>query len=75
MTFKLFPTYMAVPKRRTSQHRKRTRRAHHAIGKPNLRPCPNCGEYGMPHRACPECGFYKGIQVIQPKVKRATKEE
>ena len=66
---------MAVPKRRTSQSRKKSRRAHHAIGTPNLRPCPNCGEYGRPHRVCQHCGFYKGVQVIQPKVKKAVSDQ
>ncbi len=62
---------MAVPKRKTSLHRKRSRRSHHAIGKPNLRPCPQCGTYGIPHRVCPDCGHYKGILFIAPKVKIA----
>ncbi|MDH5719368.1 MAG: 50S ribosomal protein L32 [Spirochaetia bacterium] len=61
---------MAVPKRKVSSHRRGNRRAHHAIGKPNLRPCPNCGEYGVSHRVCSGCGYYKGKQVIIPKVKK-----
>jgi large subunit ribosomal protein L32 len=65
---------MAVPKRRTSQHRKRTRRAHHALGKPNLRPCPNCGAYGLPHIACSSCGMYNGRLILVPKVKKAKDE-
>lgn len=27
--------------------------------------CSNCGNPKLPHRACPECGFYKGRQVIE----------
>jgi len=37
--------------------------AHEAIDVPNLRPCPNCGAYGLPHRVCPSCMQYKGKQV------------
>ncbi|RME92627.1 MAG: 50S ribosomal protein L32 [Candidatus Hydrogenedentota bacterium] len=66
---------MAVPKRKTSRSKKGKRRSHHALGKPNLRPCPHCGEYGLPHRVCPECGYYKGRQVIIPKVKISKKEK
>ena len=49
---------MAVPKKKTSQARRNQRRAHHALGKPGLVACPNCGELHMPHRVCPECGYY-----------------
>jgi large subunit ribosomal protein L32 len=45
------------------------RRAHEAIGVPNLRPCPKCKSYVMPHRVCPECGYYKDTLVIEKKVK------
>ena len=26
--------------------------------------CPNCGEPHMPHRVCPECGYYKNRTVV-----------
>jgi len=45
------------------------RRAHEAIGVPNLRPCSKCGSYTMPHRVCPECGYYKNVLVVEKKVK------
>ncbi|AFM14603.1 50S ribosomal protein L32 [Turneriella parva] len=66
---------MAVPKRRISHVRRRNRRAHHAIGKPNLRPCANCGAYGMPHRICTACGYYKGVQVLIPRAKKAKSDK
>ncbi|MDH5716529.1 MAG: 50S ribosomal protein L32 [Spirochaetia bacterium] len=65
---------MAVPKRKQSSHRRGNRRAHHAIGKPNLRPCSNCGTYGYSHRVCSSCGFYNGKQVIIPRVKKVKEE-
>jgi len=65
---------MAVPKRKTSLHRKGIRRAHHAIGKPNLRPCPNCGAYGRPHIVCSSCGFYNGRLALAPKVKKVKED-
>jgi large subunit ribosomal protein L32 len=59
---------MAVPKKKTSQARKNQRRAHHALGKPGLVACPNCGEPHVPHRVCPECGYYKGRTVVAVEV-------
>jgi large subunit ribosomal protein L32 len=56
---------MANPKRRHSQSRKKKRRAHDALEVPSLALCSNCGSPKMPHRACPECGYYKGRQVIE----------
>ncbi|HMU83365.1 MAG TPA: 50S ribosomal protein L32 [Leptospiraceae bacterium] len=58
---------MALPKRKTSLQKKRQRRAHHAIGKPNLVACKSCGAFIMPHRVCPSCGFYKNRVVLAPK--------
>jgi large subunit ribosomal protein L32 len=58
---------MAVPKKRTSKARKGMRRSHHALGTPNLSPCPNCGEMRHSHRACPSCGRYRGRQVLEVK--------
>jgi large subunit ribosomal protein L32 len=58
---------MAVPKRRKSKSKVRSKRAHHAIGKPNLSPCSHCSAYILPHRVCPYCGHYKNQLVIAPK--------
>jgi large subunit ribosomal protein L32 len=55
---------MAVPKKKTSQSRRNQRRAHRALEKPGLVTCPNCGELHMPHRVCPECGYYKGRTAV-----------
>ncbi len=58
---------MAVPKRKKSKSRVRTRRAHDAIGAPNVIECPNCSEPAMPHRMCPHCGYYKGRSIKEVK--------
>ncbi|MFW6365425.1 MAG: 50S ribosomal protein L32 [Spirochaetota bacterium] len=60
---------MAVPKRKKSKSKSRMRQANKAIVVPNLRPCPKCGAYTMPHRVCPECMHYKGIVVAEKKVR------
>lgn len=54
---------MAVPKKRTSRSRKGMRRAHDRVAAPNVVYC-ECGEPILPHRACNECGSYKGRQVL-----------
>lgn len=55
---------MAHPKRKTSRQRKRTRRAHQALTSPTLSTCSNCGATVKAHRACLECGYYRGRQVL-----------
>jgi large subunit ribosomal protein L32 len=55
---------MAVPKRRTSKSKKRMRRTHYKAQLPTLSPCPKCGEMRIPHRVCPNCGYYKGERRI-----------
>ena len=49
---------MAVPKRKTSHARTRTRRAHQALTRANLTPCPRCSTPGFSHRICGNCGYY-----------------
>jgi large subunit ribosomal protein L32 len=58
---------MPNPKRRHSQKRTSTRRAHDALKSHSLSECPNCHEKKMPHRACPKCGYYKGREVLDIK--------
>jgi large subunit ribosomal protein L32 len=55
---------MAEPKKKKSKSRTRTRRAHQALRAPNTSPCPQCGAPRLSHRACPECGHYRGRQVF-----------
>lgn len=51
---------MAVPKHRKSKSKKRSRQAINEkrfLG--SLSVCSQCGTEKVPHRICPECGFYK----------------
>lgn len=57
----------AVPFRRTSKTRKRMRRTHYKITGSTLVECTNCKETIRPHRACPNCGFYKGKKAVEVK--------
>lgn len=55
---------MALPKRKISKARRNKRRSHHALNAPNLIECPQCSELKLPHRICPNCGYYKGKEII-----------
>jgi len=56
---------MAVPFRRTSKTKKRMRRTHLKKTATMTVNCPNCGEAIKPHRACANCGYYKGKEVVK----------
>lgn len=58
---------MAVPFRRTSKTKKRMRRTHLKKTANEVVACPKCGAMIQPHRACTECGYYKGKEVIKIK--------
>ena len=55
----------ALPKQRISRHRQGNRRRHHFIAPLNLVECTSCREMKLPHHVCPNCGMYKGRQVIE----------
>ncbi len=60
---------MAVPKRRTSKARQRSRAAHYKAYAPKLSVCPQCHQPKLPHRVCPSCGYYRGREVIKVEEK------
>ncbi len=55
---------MAVPKQKTSKCRGRKRRTHQKVAVPNVSICPECQEAKLPHAACPDCGAYRGMNVM-----------
>jgi large subunit ribosomal protein L32 len=54
----------AHPKQRISQSRQGKRRRNHFLALPQLMSCPMCGEKKRTHYVCPNCGTYKGRQVL-----------
>ncbi|KPL00592.1 MAG: 50S ribosomal protein L32 [candidate division Zixibacteria bacterium SM23_73_3] len=58
---------MPLPKRRHSKSRGAKRRTHWKLTIPNIVECPHCHQPKLPHRICPNCGYYKGRQVITPE--------
>jgi len=57
----------ALPKKKVSRRRRDNRRSHHALTPPNLISCPNCRRLIVAYQACPNCGQYRGRQVLRVK--------
>ena len=55
---------MAVPRNRTSNARKNSRRSHHAKKPLSVQVCSNCEAHFQPHHMCSSCGYYAGRQVM-----------
>jgi len=55
----------ALPKKRISRGRRNRRRAHDGLKVLNLTRCPQCHEPRLPHRVCPACGYYRGVEVME----------
>lgn len=56
---------MAVPKKKTSKAKSRSRRASNwTLEVPARSICPNCRQAKLPHVVCKNCGVYKGRQVL-----------
>lgn len=62
----------ALPKQRQSRGRQGNRRRHHYLKLPQLMNCPTCGQKKKTHYVCPNCGTYKGRQVIEVAKPRRT---
>ena len=56
---------MAVPKRKHSNSRTGTRRAHDALTPRGLQYCPKCSTAKPSHVICPKCGDYMGRTVVE----------
>jgi large subunit ribosomal protein L32 len=66
---------MAVPKQKQSSARRDKRRAQHKISPPTYNECPQCHAPRLPHRVCPECGYYGRRQVTEAASSRAEEEQ
>ncbi|MDQ1439068.1 MAG: large subunit ribosomal protein [Acidimicrobiaceae bacterium] len=56
---------MAVPKKKTSKAKSRSRRASNwSLSAPARSVCPQCRHSKLPHVVCPNCGWYGGRQAI-----------
>ena len=58
---------MAVPKRRISSTRRDKRRSHLDAGARQASLCSHCKQPKVPHRLCPHCGYYAGVEIVEPE--------
>lgn len=65
---------MAVPKKKHTKSRRDKRRANIFIKPPVLAVCSKCNKPVLPHIVCLNCGYYKGVEVIDV-LKKLTKKE
>ena len=67
---------MVVRMRHTSSHT-RNRRSHHALTGPAFAVCEKCHASHIRHRACPQCGTYRGKAALDvtKKLARIEKKE
>ncbi len=65
---------MAVPKQRHTKSRRNKSRMHKYAKQPVLSVCPKCGKPVLPYTMCENCGYYKGMQVIDVFKKLDKKE-
>ena len=56
---------MAVPKKKMSKPKTRTRRSHDALQIRSRSVCPQCQAIKEAHRVCPTCGHYRGRQIFE----------
>jgi large subunit ribosomal protein L32 len=57
---------MAVPKKKTSKAKSRSRRASNwTLSAPSRSTCPQCQAVKQPHVVCHNCGWYGGRQAIE----------
>ncbi len=64
---------MAVPKRKQSKARSRSRCAHDVEHVMAITNCLNCSSPLRTHQVCGTCGFYKGVKVLTTKAERSVK--
>jgi large subunit ribosomal protein L32 len=65
---------MSVPKRRKTKSRRNQRRANIFIRSPLLTSCKKCNQAILSYTVCQNCGYYKGVEIIDV-FKKLTKKE
>lgn len=64
---------MPVPKRKRSRARRDKRFANKGLKVASFASCSQCQDPILPHRACGNCGYYKGSKVLVTKMDRSEK--
>ncbi|MDO8265201.1 MAG: 50S ribosomal protein L32 [Candidatus Parcubacteria bacterium] len=66
---------MAVPKQRHTSSRRDRGRMHLFIKPAALGLCKKCGKSVRPHTMCHNCGYYKGMEIVDVLKKLNKKEK
>ncbi|MCH1511986.1 MAG: 50S ribosomal protein L32 [Acidimicrobiales bacterium] len=57
---------MAVPKKKTSKSKTRSRRnSAWKLSASTFNKCPQCGSTRRPHHVCGNCGWYNGREALE----------
>ena len=64
---------MPVPKRKTSKRRRDQRSANKGLRPKAISGCLTCQAPIAAHAVCKECGYYKGVKILQTKTDRMHK--
>lgn len=65
---------MAVPRMHHTKSRRNKSRMHLHLTQVSLTSCRKCGKSVLPHTVCPNCGYYKGVEVVNV-LKRLDRKE
>jgi large subunit ribosomal protein L32 len=66
---------MAVPRHSHTRSKVGKTRMHKFIKPVHLNVCPKCNKPILSHTVCSNCGFYKGVEVINVLGKMTSKEK
>ena len=65
----------ALPKKKVTKRRGRTRIAHQGIATPTPSRCSECNSPFIPHRICPSCGYYNKKLVLAKNTSNVETQE
>jgi large subunit ribosomal protein L32 len=65
---------MPHPKKRKTKSGRNQRRSHHSLKEIDLMTCKKCNQPIKSHRACSNCGYYNGKEVLDVLKKLSKKE-
>jgi large subunit ribosomal protein L32 len=65
---------MGVPKWNITKSKRNQRRMHLHLKRVILAVCSKCGKPVLSHTVCHNCGYYKGVEIIDV-LKKLTKKE
>jgi len=71
---------MAVPKKKTARSASKVRHSHYVqknqkrlLNTAHVVSCSQCGAAKQSHRVCPECGTYKGRDILKKQKQEAVR--